>query len=106
MQIHTLKTHPEPFSLVWCGKKQYEYRKDDRDFLVGDILILHEYDPKLVYPDSENGPGGVIGHTDRWIVASIESATFGPDFGVKRGYAVMSIEVRARWTKDTKQRDI
>jgi len=104
MQIHTLKTHPQPFSLVWCGKKLYEYRKDDRDFIVGDVLILHEYDPTVVV--DEDGAEQITGHTDRWIVASIECATYGPDFGVKRGYAVMSIAVRARWSKDTRQRDI
>lgn len=44
MKIHELKTLPEYFLEQIKGTKQFEVRKNDRDFKVGDVLILKEYD--------------------------------------------------------------
>lgn len=43
---HELKTHPEPFTEVWSGRKTAELRLDDRDFRIGDTMILKEWKPK------------------------------------------------------------
>ena len=43
---HFLKTWPEYFQAIWDGKKTFEVRKNDRDFKVGDMLVLQEFDPK------------------------------------------------------------
>ena len=42
--IHELKTLPKYFKAVVKGDKTFEVRKDDRDFQVGDKLILMKYD--------------------------------------------------------------
>lgn len=44
MKIHELKTLPKFFKAQVTGNKQFEVRKNDRDFQVGDILILKEWD--------------------------------------------------------------
>jgi hypothetical protein len=44
--IHELKTLPEYFEDVISGKKQFEVRKFDRPFHVGDLLALNEFDIK------------------------------------------------------------
>ena len=39
---HELKILPEYFEPIVDGKKTFEVRKDDRQYQVGDILILRE----------------------------------------------------------------
>ena len=46
--IHELKTTKVPFQATWEGKKNYEVRKNDRNFKVGDILVLVEVDTRRV----------------------------------------------------------
>lgn len=43
---HELKTHPPYFQAVWSGDKQFEIRVNDRNFKVGDTILLREYDPE------------------------------------------------------------
>lgn len=44
MQIHELKISPKYFEDVKSGKKRFEIRKDDRDYKVGDLITLREYE--------------------------------------------------------------
>jgi ASC-1-like (ASCH) protein len=43
---HELKIHPEYFEAVLSGEKRFEFRKCDREYQVGDVLHLKEWDPK------------------------------------------------------------
>lgn len=43
VQIHDLKTLPEYYDAVDKGVKTYELRFDDRNYAVGDMLILREW---------------------------------------------------------------
>lgn len=45
-QIHYLKTWPTPFKATFLGLKPYEIREFDRDFNMGDCVVLDEYEPK------------------------------------------------------------
>lgn len=40
---HKLKIWPEYFGPVISGEKTFEVRKNDRDFKIGDTLVLEEY---------------------------------------------------------------
>lgn len=46
MKVHKLKILPEYYNAQVEGKKNFEIRKNDRDYKVGDKLVLKEYDPK------------------------------------------------------------
>lgn len=45
-RIHELKCYSEYFSRIQSGQKTFEIRKNDRDYQVGDILILTETNRK------------------------------------------------------------
>ncbi|APS34634.1 hypothetical protein BGV46_06520 [Serratia marcescens] len=40
---HHMKIHPEHLAAVNCGAKRAEFRINDRDFAVGDLLSLNGY---------------------------------------------------------------
>lgn len=45
---HTLKCWPRFFEEIRRGRKKHDLRRsDDRTFLVGDTIILREFDPQL-----------------------------------------------------------
>jgi hypothetical protein len=104
MKKHELKTWPEYFEAVLKKKKTFELRKNDRDFKVGDTLILREFIPC----DKCNGTGRVwdVGdmtncgcgklhgkYTGRAIMASVTYIfAEGEEFGLEEGYVIMSIK--------------
>ena len=45
MNAHCLKCHPEYFQLISEGRKTSEFRRNDRNFAVDDILDFREWDP-------------------------------------------------------------
>lgn len=76
MSTHVLKCISPYFSDVWDGYKTFELRRADRDFKVGDIIILKEYEP------IENVYSG------REITATISYILMKFD-GIKKGYWVL-----------------
>ena len=65
---HRLKIKPEYYQAVFDGIKNFEVRKNDRDFKVGDILILCEYDP---FKYRGRGGSGKDGFSGREITEKI-----------------------------------
>jgi hypothetical protein len=45
-RTHELKTHPPYFGAVLSGAKRFEIRVNDRDYQVGDLVLLREWDPE------------------------------------------------------------
>lgn len=45
MKVHFLKTWPGFFLALQKGEKTFELRKNDRDFVCGDVLNLKEFRP-------------------------------------------------------------
>ena len=75
--IHKLKLWPEYFDVVIKGIKTFEIRKNDRDYKVGDVLLLQEY-----IPSEAKFTGRVL---DRKI-------TYITDYAQQEGYVVMGIK--------------
>lgn len=78
-QRHNLKVWPEYFKELADGKKTFEIRINDRNFLEGDILILQEFDPETKI------------YSGNYLEMKIGYIMKGGIFGVKKGYVVMSL---------------
>lgn len=46
MNVHDLKCWPAYFDAIKAGTKKFEVRLNDRDYRVGDVLILRRFDPE------------------------------------------------------------
>lgn len=79
-KIHRLKTWPGPFQATKHGLKPFEFRKNDRNFASGDILILDEWDPI----------GQKYTHDDPIVRAVTYILDEG--FGLPAGHVVMGLE--------------
>lgn len=44
---HHIKCHPTVFEKIVSGEKDWELRKNDRDYQTGDILWIEEWDPSI-----------------------------------------------------------
>lgn len=77
--VHELKTWPEYFKAIEDGRKNFEVRYNDRNFQVGDTLILQEYDP-----DKKR----FTGEWERRIVSYILP---GGGFGIEQGYVILGL---------------
>ena len=78
--IHELKTWPEYWAEIFFGHKTFEVRQNDRDYKIGDKLILCEWDN-----DKKEYTGRQLARTITYILE-------GGQFGIEKGAVVMSIQ--------------
>ena len=78
--IHELKTLPEYFDAAQKREKNFEVRKDDRPFEIGDFLALNEWSEDL-------------GYTGRCMLFEITYILNNPAY-CKDGYVTLGIEPR------------
>lgn len=86
MKTHELKIWPSQFEAVVAGTKTFEWRKNDRDYAVGDTLVLREWDPAIFTPAG----GDWTGYTGRELKVVVTYKAEGV-FGIPEGYCVLSI---------------
>lgn len=81
---HKLKIIPKYFKEIVDGNKNFEVRKNDRNYKIGDTLILKEYDPI-----KKNFTGNYAKTTVMYILKD-------KDFpiGIKEGYCIMGIHLK------------
>lgn len=78
---HDLKTQEIYYQAILEGKKTFEIRKADRDYRVGDVLKLSEYNNKEKI------------YTGRYLKCIVNFMMIGEQFGIEKGYCLMSITV-------------
>lgn len=95
---HELKCHPEPFQAVKRKDKWFEFRKDDRDYRVGDELRLREWDPAKPLgqynPDWHRYTGDECHRVVTYIIRE--------GFGIPEGYCIMSLSLLSSMEGQTK----
>ena len=92
MTQHFLKLNDRFFDAVANGIKTFEIRKNDRDYKVGDTLVLKEVNDdgkRLTYADHNLGIN--LDYEIKVAVTYILTHEDFPD-GVPEGYVAMSIE--------------
>lgn len=107
--VHELKTWPYYFEEVWNGTKTFEVRKNDRDFRVGDTLILQEYDHEF---EREIADARALGcsfldsmlmhcspYSGRVVTAKVTYIMPGGRNGLNHDHCIMAISVECRTTK-------
>ncbi len=80
MTQHELKTWPDFFAEIKSARKQFDLRKNDRDFQIGDTLRLREYEPATEI------------YTDRVITREVTYIVHGPKWGLEKGFCIMSLK--------------
>jgi hypothetical protein len=85
---HELKIWPQFFALVKTGQKPFEIRRDDRQYAVGDTLVLREWRPEAVQP----APPDAGTYTGRVCEKVVTYIMHGGRFGIEPGFVVMAIE--------------
>lgn len=77
--VHQLKILPKWFEDVAAGKKNFEIRYNDRNFKIGDILILEEY---------EDGK-----YTGRRVKRKVNYILYGDGtLGLSKDYCILGLE--------------
>lgn len=67
MARHALKTDPEVFQASWAEEKNFEIRFDDKNYQVGDELLLLE----TVYSGNEMKEGRPLEYTGKFLEQEI-----------------------------------
>lgn len=78
-EIHELKIWPPFFNHILTGAKTFEVRKNDRNFKIGDDVILKEFDP-----DENKYTGEVCLRRINYILE-------GGQFGIEKDYCVIGL---------------
>lgn len=79
MTTHELKCLPDFFRAMKLGLKSFEYRKNDRNFQLNDMLFLREYEP-----EDDTYTGRALLRRVTFLVTDCP--------GLPDGYCVMQVE--------------
>lgn len=84
MKVHKLKILPEYYNAQIEEKKNFEIRKNDRNYQIGDWLLLKEYNPKIKK------------FTERKVMVEV---TYITNYQQKDGYVVLGTKYIKEWVK-------
>lgn len=89
-RVHELKSWAKFFVPMWLGQKLFDIRVNDRDYQLGDHLILKEY-----YPDEQKYTGRVIEARVIYITDAPEN-DFGYGYFLRTDVVVMGVSILAQ----------
>lgn len=96
-RVHELKIWPEYFESVEDGTKTFELRKNDRDFKVGDTLILKEWKFDLEKNEYGEERWSNAHYTGRKIRKKITYILQGRNYetqgsGLRKGWVILGLK--------------
>lgn len=78
IKTHELKILPEFFVAVLEGRKTFELRNNDRDYKVGDVLLLKEFDGEK--------------YTGNYTRKNVTYVLNGGQYGLDKDYVILGIK--------------
>lgn len=78
MKVHKLKTIQPFFNDVFYNKKEFEVRKNDRDYQIGDRLQLIEFGENIENP--------------RYVLKDIKYILKGGQYGIEQDYVILGLK--------------
>lgn len=79
MKVHELKIRPEYILPVFSRRKNFELRKNDRDFQVGDKIVFKEFDGEK--------------YTEAFVLREVTYVLKDcPEYGLQDGYCILGLE--------------
>lgn len=97
MTVHEVKLADRFYDAVWNEVKTCEVRKNDRDYKVGDTLVMKRYYPETkTYGTYREDMSPDSYPVKERIIATITHILTHDDFpeGINEGYVVISFEIR------------
>lgn len=92
--IHELKIIPQYFEAVVKGIKTFELRKNDRDYKVGDTLLLKEWNIGEI---DLTGPEPIVtqeqGYTGREVERKIAYILQGGRYGLHKNFVILAFDM-------------
>lgn len=86
---HHIKSWSHFFKAIKAGKKLHDLRPDDRDYKIGDVCVLQEYDNIEGRYTGDEVRAEITYITDRVVPCALSSAVLQP------GYCILSLKVAA-----------
>lgn len=83
MKTHELKCLRSLYTDLAAGTRAFDYRLNDRDYMVGDRIVYHEYDPSR----------GRYTFTGSTTGAEVTTVWHGGRLGLPEGYCILGIKV-------------
>jgi hypothetical protein len=87
MKTHEVKSWPDFFAPVYNGEKKFELRNNDRDYQVGDIIRMREFDDR-----AGKYTGRSITKKITYVLTSTGAGSIPPYHGLLHGYAILSLD--------------
>jgi hypothetical protein len=81
---HDLKSWPEMFELTMSGVKNFELRKNDRNYSIGDRVRLREWEPR-----TQTYTGRECWREIRFVLDGVGPGCIEPLKGLMRGYCIL-----------------
>lgn len=84
---HALKCWPEYFEPIEKGNKLFELRKCDRPYIVGDDVLIQEYEPATKLYTGREAKFNIC-----FILKDLPKS-----FGLKEGYCILGLKVNEEY---------
>jgi hypothetical protein len=80
VRTHELKSWSRFFRPIVAGERTHELRRNDRDYRVGDRLLLREYDPDSKAYTGSHCEADITSMTSRDVPCAVSDEGLNPDF--------------------------